>query len=374
MTQQVIDNTSRDLKLDLELDVKRHITDAIVTSISSSIQGFRIKYGVMDFTTMTTVYFSRNGSKRTGNMWKYGKQGVDGITREALKEKGIVKDLSPIFLADLAEYGASSRTVGRAGQIYNKAVEVGFQTTGQKQIYEIAQSGAYLETWKHTGEWLRKLSRGEVTKAQAYKKMGIDTYELAAGKHFEELVSNSKFEDAADFLGKQAIRELVGVYQMANAPYGWNTNTGRLLGQFGRYPAWIGAYTRRLASRGTRRQRAQNLMRFAVANSVIGGAGAAMGVNLFNWMPLTGMLFTGGPASDMAMTAIEAVSGYGGEKELAQSRLRQYMLYDPFAERWNVGQPYLPGSYFINDLVKASQAEDGLEMLTRGLGLSQLDR
>lgn len=374
MTQAVIDQTSRDLKLDLALDVKRHIADAIITSISSSIQGFRIKYGIMDFTTTTSVYFSRNGSKRTKNMWTYGKNGVDGITREALKEKGIIRDLSPIFLADLAEYGAETRTTRKGGQLYNKAVEVGFQVTGQKQIYEIAQAGTYLETWKHTGERLRKLSRGEIDKARAYKEMGIDTYELAAGKHFDDLVSASKFEEAADFLGKQAIRELIGVYQMANAPYGWNTNTGRLLGQFGRYPAWIGAYTRRLASRGTRRQRAQNLMRFAAANSVIAGAGVAMGVNLFNWMPLTGMLFTGGPASDMAMTAIEAVSGYGGEKELAQSRLRQYLLYDPFAERWNVGQPYLPGSYFINDLVKASQAEDGLEMLTRALGLSQLDR
>jgi hypothetical protein len=374
MTQTVVDGIAEDLKLNLEIDTKRHITDAIITTISSSFQALRIKYGIMDFTTGTAAHFSRFGSARTGKMWNYGAKGLDGVTREELIRRGVVKELTPVLLADLVEYGASSRTASKLGQTYNAAVSIGFQATGQKKIYEMLQAGTYLETWQHTGSWLRKLNAKEVSKAKAYKEMKIDTYDLAAGQHFDALVTASKFEEAADFLGKQAIREVVGVYQQANAPYGWNTNTGRLIGQFGRFPAWIGAYTRRLASRGTRAQRAANMMRFAAANAAIYGAGAAIGANLWNWMPATGMLFSGGPGLGIMQTAVEALSGYGGEQELAQSRLRKYLLYDPISERWNIGQPYLPGSFFINDLVKASQVEDGLEMLTTGLGLPSLNR
>ena len=109
-----------------------------------------------------------------------------------------------------------------------------------------------------------------------------------------------------------------------------------------------------MASRGSYGYRAASLSRLAATQAVLVGVGAATGLRLGSWYTPPGLMFAGGPIIQALQTVNDAVSGYGPEQKLAQGRLSKFLPFD--GERFNIGQIYIPGSYFANDLARAFQA------------------
>jgi hypothetical protein len=205
---------------------------------------------------------------------------------------------------------------------------------------------------------LLKLSRGEITKSQAYKKAFINSYDIPVIKVFDDLVSKGKMEEAAHFLAKATSEETGFVYNQANHPHGWETNIGRIAGQFGTWPVWMTRYLTRLASRGTRRELFGVYSRFAMLQGALKGMEVTTGFNFYSWYLSPNFGYAGGPmvraATDLALAIGTSSDRIKEQKYRELSNLLPFVKYghlDPS----KVGSIFLPGSFALQDWITAFQ-------------------
>jgi hypothetical protein len=378
-TESAVSELLGRLGISSDINVRRNVVNAISATVPAATQGMRVVAGARDFATGTQMYGARFGLNRMRRMIEMGARGMTGDTRAEMERLGIINVAGPITISDATEsattaLGVAGRTATRT---LDKATHVMFRLSGQQDVYAMMHVGAYLETQARASTELLKLSRGEQKWNAVRKGLKLDTYDAPVAQEFRKRVENQDYAGAARFLAQQTGYETIGVYGLANHPYGWGTNIGRIAGQFGSWPMWYARAVGRLATRGTFAQRAAGMARLVGLNQATMAAGAAVGLNLSNWSILNGITYTGGPGVDAARAVLQSVGGYGYEQQEGIRKLKKYLPYDPTSGQFNVRQLYIPGSFFVNDLINAAdQAAQGNPgaAVAQGLGFKPLQQ
>lgn len=367
-TQEITDALLDSFQVQASVDVRKNITNTILYTSSGAALGFRMAQGVRDFTDFSVKYSSRFGYKRFGNAVR---KGFEPGAYKWLAEKGLVTSISPVEFATPADLARSPlwRNLGQFPDHLKKFADLGLTVSLQKHFYEVAQAAAYLDTREVVLAEMSKFVKQEIPKAQFYKNVKLFTYDRPSQLEFDKIVNSGDVERAADYLGKETYREVLGVFGMANHPYGWGTNTGKLAGQFGNWPVHSRSFYLRGISQGTAGDRLGFATRFAMSQAAIKGASVVSGFNLYSWYALPGLVFTGGPAIQTGLLAAQLASPFDTDRAIAKSRL-QRMLPLMGEGPTSVGSLFIPGSYAVNDIIKAfQQAENPIEFLGRATGI-----
>lgn len=366
---EIVSQMSSELGLHLSIDTRKHIVNSILSTGEAAAQGFRIGAALRDLAGGIIVMLGNYGVKRTARILRLGAKAIAEGTDDLLKMDGVLPETTVVQFADPTEF--AGQMLGRGGRIaksIGKFNEAAFRLSFQKDIYSLLHAGNYLDTFTRVGENVRNFRDGKISIEQFRENLQLDTYEQPVIARFLELLEQNKDQEAARFLGMQAGQNMVGVYGLANHPFGWNTNFGRLAGQFGQWSMWFRMSLLRMASRGTWAQRAARVSRFLAAQKIMTGVGAAFGFNLTRWQPTTGFVFGGGPAIDLYQALSDAGSGIGFLEEEGKRKLSNFVfgfgVQSPIGPGGQLQPPItmptrfgpsllLPGSFFLNDVLRA---------------------
>lgn len=384
LAQGFLDKMLERIGVKTTVNARRDLVNTALSLSSSAAIGFRPMQGIRDIQNFISIFYSRFGAKRTGNMLSIIAQyspeelkqmGVltdvlpDEGVQSALHREGITPTISPINVLTAEERlqnSLSGKTTGFR-EVVQKTGELGIKWGLQYNVYQWAHSAAYLESYLRGLNVLNdlvhgKFGEGVAAKAKAYRELAIDSYDVPVLKEFDRLVVEGKFEDAAKFLGRASSFETVSVFGLANHPAGWGTNTGRLLGQFGSWPVWARSQVMRLMSRGTMKNRAAATARFAMTQGATKAASWSMGLNLSSWFLIPGAFgFRGGPVAGTLGAAMDVIGGSERERDQA---------VDVLARNWMLG---IPGSFLARDIIEGAQMAGAgynpISALARTLGV-----
>lgn len=287
-----------------------------------------------------------------------------GNYQYALKAGAIDPNIIPLHLADTVLGTSGDRAflgdvgnkisqlkfrtgLDRAGQVYNDIFDVGLDW--YRKPDDVGRAIAFWGQRDRALDAIGKWRRGEI---KSFNKMMEEakalTYHEPVQEEFVRILRSQGDEAAADFLGVELSKDTHFRYGHANHPIGWNGPMGRLFGQFGTYPVQYFDYLVKGLSRGTAKDRAEFIMTHAAVNGSIVGGGAAAGLNLMSWATMPALTYTGGPYADMALNLAMWASGSEMEKSLAL-----YNMETAFPTFTNPQSIFLPGSYFVGDIVRA---------------------
>lgn len=343
------------------------LTRAFLSASETAAQGLRPVAGVRDYVGVGMNYAVRFGFERARSALFIGLDDAavqslidagiipDGPRtranpQQALAEAGEIPTLNAMQLIDPAAIptGVSTRIYGGL----EAAAEIGLKGSLQDRAYKRAHAGVYVDTWKRTGDALSAYAGGKIGKEAAYKKIQIDAYDVSIQKHFDGLVEQGKYHDAARFLGRVTAAETVFTYGAAGHPFGWSSNFGRLFGQFGLWGTYQLRYLSRIYSQGTFKGIAARAARFAVILGASQLASKMTGIDFSSWFSTPGTLIpSGGPAFQIAGSLINATSTSEWERQKALAELRRFNPFHQFPS--NLGQIYLPFSYAAEDWLRA---------------------
>jgi len=333
---------------------------------NAAFMGARPGLAARDLMQLSLFYTSRFGVKRTGSMLRTATQiGQEGTKQ--LRDAGELPTIGIIEFETAAQMQASriGKTMGKLPAMTRKIAETGLTMSGQRNAYEFGYKGILLEAKGLAGREINRLVLGEITKEQAYDNIGLDTYNLQTKKAFDDFVTLGEYERAANFLGQQTAREIMGVYGRANHPWGWGTNLGRLLTHYGTWSSNALAFTLGGMSRGSGKTKAAFASRFALGQGALWSTSQAVGFNMHGWMTIPGLFFTGGPAAQTAMLIGTSITGYGRDRELARQRLKRLL------PSWDDPRSmFIPFSYVVGDLLQAVEnADNPIEFFGRGFSI-----
>ncbi|MBA2706031.1 MAG: hypothetical protein H0U60_19510, partial [Blastocatellia bacterium] len=372
--QSVINHYLDAAKIDKDVNLRKDIIHTMLAANSGSFIGFRPAQGARDVNTGFKILVTRFGL----DFYKKGfelafKRGADGkLPMERLAQEGTIPTLSPIMFQTAEEL--ANEMIGKRGQRpiekgINKFADVGFQATGQPNIYALHHAIAYLAMKDRAGPEILKLMRDQTTKAEAYKNIGLNTFYKPIAMEFDRLIMEGKGDLAVDFLSKQAGVETAFVFGLHNQPYLWGTSVGRLMGHYGQWPVWNRQFLTQVASRGTGAERAAAMKRYAITEAMTFATGKAFGMNMRSWMLVPGAVFMGGPSMDAAFQMYD-MTGARGER-------RKDLALAMHGPRIPVISNFIPGSGAFNDYYAAFQMQqkgfNPASVLLKGLGFS-LDR
>lgn len=359
-TQATVDKLFEKLGWDVSFDVRRGIVNYISSTAEAAAQGFRIAAGIRDFVSGVIVSHMRYGAAHTIEVLKNGLRGLDGITARDLETMGIIPRSGIVTFSDPTEFagGVVGKTRGFAKKL-DEFNQLAFKLSMQQNVYRLFHAGHYLTTWKQANEGLVKLAKGDITRAELAQDLLLRKYDAPVVAEFWRLVDENDFEGAARFLGVQTGQDMVGVYGLANHPAGWNTNAGRLFGQFGQWSVWFSRTLARELSRGTVADRAIAGARFSASQALTLAAGSALGLDLMRWLPITGLFFFGGPTTEVAESITDMLSGNEYVRNQAQRNLLSAIRL------------MVPAGFFMKDISEAMElADDGDDRaLFRALGI-----
>jgi len=348
-TQATVDKLFEKLGWDVSFDVRRGIVNYVSSTAEAAAQGFRIAAGLRDFVSGILVSHMRYGSAHTIEVLKNGLRGLDGITARDLETMGIVPQSGIVTFSDPTEFagGVVGKTRGFAKKL-DDFNQLAFKMSMQQNVYRLFHAGHYLTTWKQANEGLVKLAKGDTTRAELAQDLLLRKYDAPVVAEFWRLVDENDFQGAARFLGVQSGQDMVGVYGFANHPAGWNTNVGRMFGQFGQWAVWFRSTLARELSRGTVADRAIAGARFSASQALTLAAGSALGLDLMRWLPITGLSFFGGPMTEVAESVADMMSGNEYVRNEAQRNLLSAVRL------------MVPAGFFAKDIAEAMElADDG---------------
>jgi len=353
----------------MELNVRRDLVNTYLAMTNAAFMGARPGLAMRDLMQLSIFHYSRFGGvggKRTMRALTLSTMlGQEGTKQ--LRDAGELPTIGIVEFETAVQMEASAigKTMKGLPAMTRKVAEVGLTLSGQRNAYEFGYKGILLEAREIALREINNLVDGKISKEQAYKRIGLHTYNLQTKKAFDAFVTSGEYERAANFLGQQTAREIMGVYGRANHPWGWGTNLGRLASHYGTWSSNALAFTLGGISRGTKAQRLAFMTRFGMTQAGLQGAGNAVGLNVHSWLVLPGLFFTGGPAVQTADLIITALTGYGRDKDAAKKRLMQILpaSNDPRSM-------FIPGSYVVGDWLKAIEnADNPIEFFGRGFSI-----
>lgn len=210
--------------------------------------------------------------------------------------------------------------------------------------------------------------KGQITLDEFVERSKVKTFNETIEAQFRSIVEEGAvgWEDtAATLIGKELADKTHLLYGNANHPTGWSGVPGRLLGQFGTFPVQYANFVLEGISRGTLKDRAEFVAIHGALNmGVVAGGAELFDVDLTSWATLGSLKYTGGPYMEAAVSAFQAWGGSEAERSIARRNLQ--MMLPSFSSPESV---FVPGSYFIGDLVDAFQATDPRQFFGEAAGI-----
>ena len=378
LMQDGFDHMMTALGIKTPINLKNDIVNGGLALTNSAMLGFKPELAFRDFSVGMKMYYARFGTARALNAFKYAFEADPETGMSAadhLVLQGKVPGLSPIDILSPEELAriqlGEDRTkwTTKMKLVAEKIGTLGLKVSGQQNFYAKLHAGVYLEASRLATRVLTDLAENNITKEQAYDKLGLDSYDAPISQRFDAMVSHGQFVDAADFLGRNTAIETGFIHGFGQHPYLWGTTPGRLLTQFGTWPTWARNYVARLVARGTPGNRIARVSRYIAAETATAMAGKAVGFNLRSWMITPNMFFAGGPLIRNAINtaAIFGTQGSQQQREAVGSLLNSFST-DGFKNM------FVPGAYAFHDYVQAVKlAEEGygaIPVLGKGLGFS----
>lgn len=360
-----IDKMGKAFGFDWDTNIKRDLVNTITKSLELGIQGGRVKAGILDFYTGTALSFARLGAKETGQIIK---EGLKALPESELVKVGIVPGLDINVISDPA--GNQGRISGGFQKVLDKVAGVGLRISGQKDIYNMFQQGAYLTGLKRAENALKQYTDHKDL-GKLSKTAKLSEYGTPVENKFLELAQAGKHEEAAKLLATHTPKLLVPTYGNANNPYGWKNSFMRLGGQFGTYSSFARSTMQDLIARGTAQDRFARLARFSASQAFLIGLSAELGLNLSSWYFHKSVVPSLGPAAQTAYNVAQAVGGNPYQQSQAQDELLRTLAESPI---------YFPFGLMYRDIVEANKAyEQGrvdspLNIRSLGIPLSKRDR
>ena len=371
--QAALDNFMTSMNFDSSPDIKKGIVNTYLAASSGSMLGFRPAQGIRDFAQFAKIYYSRFGMSRFNNGLKMAyKRDANGVMAiEKLAQEGTVPGLSILQFASEEEIANGiAGKASKAREAIFAMSEAGLKVSGQHNAYALSHAIAYLDTRDLASKTLLELTRGKINKEVAYKRLGMNSYDLPVAQGFDRLVTEGQTDRAVEYLAQSTGAETAFIFGLQNHPLGWGTAVGKIAGQFGTWSVWARNYITRLAGRGTAAERAAAMARYATAEVATGIAGKVLGFNMRSWYLAPGALFLGGPAFEY-LQRIEDMAGFRGRQR--QAFAERQMMKGPIPL---IGQ-VVPGNSAFNDYFQAyqlSQQRFGpVPVLGRALGF-QVDQ
>lgn len=368
-TDEVVRRLTEDMGMELTVDFRKNVVNTVIAASSGATMAGRLAMGLRDFASGWMVGTSWFGPARFSRMLKLG---WDDAAVQALKAKGkLPPSLTPIEFSSPVDL-QTSLLMNKLPGALNKVADVGLRASLQPLVYDRLNAGAYLEAHELASKVFSDLVDKKIDKAEAYKKIDLEVYEPSFIREFDGLVEGGKYEQAADLLGTQTQRMITPTYGLANHPYKWGTNIGRLIGQYGTWPTWLATNLLRMTSRGSLGTRTKVITRLAATQGAVYLAGRAMGFDLYSWFLLTGLRWLGGPVVGTTRALMNLFSP--SAQEQASSKLELSRLVPSLSDPRSL---YIPGSYFIGDWMQAVGAlgdparapSNPVEFLGRGIGI-----
>ncbi|KKK49959.1 hypothetical protein LCGC14_3129810, partial [marine sediment metagenome] len=246
-TQQVVEAFFNKMGWKIDFNVRRDAVNVYLAMTNAAFMGARPGLAARDLMQLTIFHYSRlggAGGKRTMRMLELAvRTGSEGTKQ--LRDAGELPTIGIIEFETAAQMEASAigKTMRGLPAMTRKIAETGLTLSGQRNAYEFGYKGILLEARETALREITRLVDGSITKEQAYKNIGLDTYNLQTKKAFDTFVTSGEYERAANFLGQQTAREIMGVYGRANHPWGWGTNLGRLMSHYGTWSSNALAFT-----------------------------------------------------------------------------------------------------------------------------------
>lgn len=326
------------------VDVQRDVVNRMTSLNSAAAMAFRIGLGLRDLKDYLSMQGAKVGMKRAfDSFFRY----VGDKEMTELLEKGVITDQHHIEFGTPGERALASR------RPLAKFAEVGLKASLQPMFHRWSQAAAYMDMWHTVPKFYDMWKKGEISKQTAFKRIKALTFEETVIKEFERLWDSGDVAAAADYLGKNASIELAGRYGLGNNPYGWRSNAGRLLGQFGNWSVYRRSFILKNLSRGTRLDRIGFLARWMTAETAMYGVGKFMGLDFRGWYTLPGLVFVGGPTFQYAQHLASLTS------QSPQERARALTAFNRLIPGFNDPRTLLmPGSYFLGDIFRGVLTPD----------------
>lgn len=332
-------------------------TSGLMSTFNIGALGFRAFLGASHFGISTSMSILGRDVGYTNRMLANGARALvdrihgDGHIMDELHQKGVFTGLSPfsVMNPDIDPNLLSSKL----GAVIDKVQETAFKATLLPTVYDGMAAGHYLTTYQDAIEALTKFKKGEITGTEVNKRLYLERFDAPVAQQFKDLAKTNT-EDAAHFLGRQAVEDLVGTYGQGNTPYLWGSNFGRLLGQFGNYSMWVRGSLQRIMSRGSWKARWGAAAKLAAIWGVTHEASELTGIDVTRMNPFHAMFWLGGPSASIASDVVDYFRSSGYAQEQAKQRLYRLLPINP---RTGNLQPslFIPGSYAIDGLIQASE-------------------
>ncbi len=375
-TKTALDYLQRQWNINLPEGVVKNWTTMITSLINAGSLGARPMLGIGHFGISNIISLAARDAGYTARMLANGSRAVfDDAVMAELQGKGVFQGLSPfsVMRADV-----DPGFISKAGHIVDKVQEGMFKATLLPTVYDGMAAGHYMTTYGDVMSALRDYNTtseigGEVTRkitaAEFNKRTFLSRYDLPVQKRFMELAKDTKnashIEDAAHYLGMNAVEDLVGTYGSGNTPYLWGTNMGRIVGQFGNYAMWIRGVLERLASRGTVGDRIGSVAKISAAAYLTHKASEETGIDITRLSPLHAITWMFGPMVHIAEDAMDAVHTNGYQQQQAINRLKRVL---PIDSDGNLHPSiFIPGSFAVDGIV---QAADDFSKGNTGTGIA----
>ena len=217
---------------------------------------------------------------------------------------------------------------------------------------------------RHLDDYLK----GKI-KYDKFKELAkIKTYNEAVEAEFDRFMLVEKdYQKAANWIGKHLADDTFFLYGGANHPIGWGGVGGKLFGQFGTFPVQYANYVVQGLTKGTAKDRWEFLATHSAVNMGIIAAGSELfDTDLSSWAFLPSLRYSGGPYADAAINMIQVWRGSDAERMIATRNLEMML------PGWDHKSIFLPGSFFVEDVVESFGEEDLISALSRGAGFREM--
>ncbi|KKL99078.1 hypothetical protein LCGC14_1818030, partial [marine sediment metagenome] len=372
-TRMITEAFFKKMGWEMDPNILRTLVDMQLAFTNAAFMGARPGLAGRDIVTTSSFHYSRFGGvrgKRTMRALTLATLAAKRGEMKQLRDAGELPSIGIIEYETAAQLEASAvgKIMGGLPKATKRIAEIGLTLSLQRNAYEFSYVGILLEAKETALKGINDIVDAGFTreaKAKAYKEIGLDTYNLETKKAFDQFINSGEYERAANFLGQQTAREILGVYGRGNHPWGWGTTSGRLVTHYGTWPANAMAFMLAGMSRGSKAQRLAFATRFAMTQAGLALASDAVGLNIHSWLILPGLFFVGGPAVQTADLILESLTGYGTDKDRARKRLKRLL------PAWDDPRSmFVPFSYVLGDLIFAVEnADNPIEFFGRGFAI-----
>lgn len=327
--------------------------DTLLNLSASGLLGGRISLAMRDNFDVWQKFYVRNGGER---LWKLLTTKLDEKVINQLIDEGNIVNPDPIDIINVThQLSDASKLPGQRlrnaqislNQASKELARFGFETSLQGRAYVRNQAAVFLETAKHTSDVLGDLAKGKLTKEAAYEKLFINKYDIPTQRIFDAYVKDGLFSDAVKLLAKEEVVQVATRMTRGNQAPIMSTGVGKLFGQMGSWGMANRTVLENMLTRGTTKEVARSMTRYAISLNATILAGAASGLNLGRWLLLPmSVVATGGPVLGFGQAIVSGTSAaLGGDPTQTNFTNR--------AMKTGLSQ-FVPFSYATKDLMKGA--------------------